>query len=92
MKLLENFIFNNIINSTNIEHFNPKEDMKTIIQKLSNYQLIALIISVVISQLILLMIGKFLWNNYLVKLVTAVKPVTNIFDIMALSLLFKLIF
>jgi hypothetical protein len=43
-----------------------------------------------ISLLILLLIGEYLWNKVLVKLVTVVKPVTSVWQILGLSVLFKL--
>ena len=46
-------------------------------------------ITVIILQLLL---GKFLWNNYLVSVIPAVKPVSGIIDILAISFLFRLLF
>ena len=40
---------------------------------------------------ILLFLGKFLWNNYLTKLVTVVNPVESVFDLLALSILLNLL-
>lgn len=49
-----------------------------------------LIISVVVSQIVLLLVGKFLWNRYLVKSVTVVKPITSIVQLFAVSVLLRL--
>ena len=49
-----------------------------------------LIISVVVSQVVLLLVGKFLWNRYLVKAVTVVKPLTSIIQLFAVSVLLRL--
>jgi len=49
-----------------------------------------LIISVVVSQIVLLLVGKFLWNKYLVKTVTVVKPITSIVQLFAVSVLLRL--
>jgi len=49
-----------------------------------------LIISVVVSQVLLLLVGKFLWNRYLVKAVTVVKPLSSIVQLFAVSILLRL--
>ena len=88
MKLLQHFILNNIIKYQK-EHF--KSD-KNIVDNISYYQMISFLITFFITQLILLLIGKFLWNNYLVNITTVVKPVKNITEILAISVLFNLLF
>ena len=45
-----------------------------------------------VSLLILLLIGEYLWNKVLVKVVTVVKPVNSVWQILALVILFKLMF
>ena len=49
-----------------------------------------LIISVVVSQIVLLLVGKFLWNRYLVKAVSFAKPITSIVQLFAVSVLLRL--
>ncbi len=41
---------------------------------------------------LLLLVGKFLWNDVLVKLTTVVKPVTSIWQLLGLQILFSLLF
>ena len=43
-----------------------------------------------ISLVILLLIGEYLWNNVLAKLVTVLKPVTSPWQILGLWILFSL--
>jgi len=45
-----------------------------------------------ISLLILLLVGEYLWNKVLVKVVTIVKPVNSVWQILGLVILFKLMF
>ncbi len=47
--------------------------------------------SFVIIELIVLCFGKWLWNNVVVDLFTAVKPASNIWQILGFSILVKLI-
>ena len=86
---VEPFVFKVLINNRESFSNNGKEhlDMRTI----SNYQLIAAIISLIITQLLLLFLGKWLWNNYLVKTVTGVKPLESIVQLIAISFLIKLL-
>ena len=38
-----------------------------------------------------LLLGKYLWNNFLTRLVPAINPVAGIVDILAVSVLLKLL-
>lgn len=65
------------------EHFSAeKSDISTF----------AFILALVTIILIQLFVGKYLWNNFLTKLVPAVKPAEGVIDILAMSLLFRLLF
>ena len=46
------------------------------------------LIIVVVLQLLL---GKYLWNSFLVKLFPGVKPARDVLDILAISILFRLL-
>ena len=50
-----------------------------------------LILANITALAILLFLGKYLWNNYLTKLVTVVNPVESVFDLLALSILLNLL-
>ncbi len=51
--------------------------------------LLLALLTVVILQLLL---GKYLWNTFLVRIIPAVNPVSGVTDILALTLLVHLIF
>ena len=57
--------------------------------KVLNY--LPFIFAVITTQILLLLLGKFLWNNYLVKNVTIVKPLNSVIDLLAISFLIKLV-
>ncbi len=59
----------------------PTEQMATL-------PLILALITILLLQLI---IGKWLWNNFLVNAFTVVKPLASILDVLAISILVKLI-
>lgn len=52
--------------------------------------LLATLATFLLFTVALLLIGKFLWNEVLVKLVPAVKPADSIFQILGLSVLLSL--
>ncbi len=52
--------------------------------------LMAIILLVIIT-LIMMQIGVYLWNKVLVRYVTIAKPVRSLWDILALSILAKII-
>lgn len=47
---------------------------------------------VIVVQICLLFIGKFLWNKYLIDSFTFIKPLKNIVQLIAIIFLAKLIF
>ena len=48
--------------------------------------------SFILTYLILAVIGKYIWNKFLVSLVPSIKPVRSIWQILALVILFNVIF
>ena len=79
LKTVENFI-NACVN--NREGFGT-ERMRT--------SVIALV-SFVVVELLVLLLGQWLWNNSLVELVTIVRPVNNMWKLLGASVLFRLMF
>ena len=60
-------------------------------KKINMNNALPFVLAIITSQIILLMLGKFLWNNYLVKNVTIVKPINSVIDLLAISFLIKLV-
>jgi hypothetical protein len=54
--------------------------------------LIAFVLAVVLVYALVFLFGKFLWNNFLVKYVSVVKPVDSWIDLVAISILGRLMF
>jgi hypothetical protein len=54
----------------------------------SYFPLLVALLTVVILQLLL---GKYLWNNFLVRLIPAIQPAKGVVDILAIALLVHLI-
>ena len=62
------------------EHFSNNESTSNL----------SFLISIIIVQLLVLLFGKYLWNNFLVNVLTIVKPVKNIWQLWAIFILCKL--
>jgi hypothetical protein len=58
----------------------------------STSEALASLISLVIVYIVLLLVGKFLWNEYLVKYVTIVKPIPGVIELLAISVICRLFF
>jgi len=52
----------------------------------------ATVAAMVIYVVLIAFVGKFLWNNYLAKYITAVQPLKSPVDILAICTLMALIF
>ena len=95
MKIIENFIFQTLVNNDTEGFINMDEDNSSInklpaFKKLGRYQHIAFIASLIITNLVLLFFGKYIWNNYLTKAIKTVNPLDNIWELLAISILIKL--
>jgi len=60
--------------------------------KTNPLQVVLVLTLVVAFQLLFVWFAKFLWNNYLVKSVTAVRPVDDVWHMLAIFVLIKLLF
>jgi hypothetical protein len=56
----------------------------------STAELLSQFIAFVLVLLLLLVFGKFLWNEFMVKYVTILKPIPSVIDLLAISLLLRL--
>jgi hypothetical protein len=50
------------------------------------------LLAALLSLIVLMLVGEYLWNNVLAKVVTFVKPVTSMWQILGLYVLFSLLF
>ena len=57
----------------------------------SSKELLGVFIGFMIWLVIVLFLGKWLWNNILTKLVSGIKPVNNIWEILGLAVLINLL-
>ena len=81
MKLL--YTINNLLNKN--EHFSNDSNKK-------NNLMISYVLTMVIYLVLVLFLGKWIWNNVLVRLVSNVNKVKSPVDLLWLSVLFSLLF
>lgn len=62
------------------------------IDNYSNYDLFVTFIVLILYIFLILLIGRFLWNAVLCRLVTIVKPVESIWQVLGLVILLNLIY
>lgn len=60
-------------------------------QQVNKKQLFTLFIFTIIWTLIVLFIGRWLWNTILIELIPGIKPITSIWQILGLSVLISLL-
>ncbi len=69
-----------------VENFNDRDNMDS-----ASKNIIPLLLAIVVTEILLLIIGKFLWNNYLVKAVTVVRPIDSVIELFAIGMLLRLL-
>ena len=82
-------IVNSLNNTTIVENYNGG-GMN--LQKHSTGEIFTAIVTLVIVYIIILILGKYLWNHILIKLIPGIKPAHNIWQILGLSILLSLLF
>ena len=80
ISLFERF-YSSCMNDEN-EHFQNKGGLRS---------MLPLLLAVVTVEILLLLVGKFLWNNYLVPAVTIVNPIDSIVNLFAITVLLRLL-
>ncbi len=85
LNVLEKF-YSDVCGSKKKEEFQPN-GMPTV----SGWSSLPMILALVTVLILQLLIGKWLWNTFLVKAVTIVNPLKSAIDVLALSLLARLI-
>ena len=61
------------------------------IKKLSSGAVIVALLTAIIGHVIILFVGKYLWNKTLVKYVTFVKPLESVLDLFAIAIIIKIL-
>ena len=74
----------------NVETFRVAMDGSNLERELARASLMAGLIALIIFVLLALVLGPWLWNNVLTKLVTVVKPAESVWQLLGLAVLLNL--
>ena len=85
--MIEGFIYNHKETFTGQVIGNNNYQFKT----LNNKHPLIIFVSILLVEFFVLLLGKYLWNNVIVNLVSVVKPADNIWQLLGLSILLKLL-
>ena len=59
--------------------------------KVNGREMLGLFIGMIVWLVFVLFLGRWLWNNILIKLIPGIKPITSIWQILGLSVLISLL-
>lgn len=83
-------LINNLMNK--MEPFQNMDKGNAVNKKQTNYgQMMILLVMVVLWISLVLLVGKYLWNECLCKVVSVCKPVDNVFVLLGLVVLFDIL-
>ena len=82
-QIVQGFISENFSNDEHYRNHSMAENNKA--------SLISFFLIYLGVYLLLMLLGQFLWNNYVVDMLTIAKPINSIWHIVALSILVKLV-
>jgi hypothetical protein len=86
MTNLQNIVHKLIFNNKNTEHYGGNK-----LAQMDDSMMVSFFITYLIVYVILLFVGKWLWNTFLVDMFSVVRPVNSIWHLVALSILVKLV-
>ena len=84
-------VVNSAVNH-NKEHYTNSLGGGKMLNDYTGGELLVTLITLVIVYLLILVLGKYLWNNVFVKTFTFAKPINSIWQLFALVVLFSLLF
>lgn len=58
----------------------------------SDADMVSMVIAFVIAQVVIMFLGRWLWNGFLTKLVTVVKPMKSVWQMLGVSVLLRLLY
>ena len=90
-KVLETFIAEQIIKNERFANGTENVDMQTIQSAYGTAGVWSFFVLTVAVYLVLMLAGKWLWNTVAVNMVTVIKPIDSVFQLVGLAILVKLI-
>ena len=91
-KTLEHFIQKSVF-ANNERFVNPQtpEEMYLVQSQQSTASVLSFLILTIAMYLVLMLIGKWLWNTVVVQMITVAKPIDSVFYLIGFAILVKLV-
>ena len=90
-KLLETFIAKQIIRKEQFSNGGTEIDLQKIQSAYGTAGVWSFFIITLVVYIILMLIGKWLWNSVVVEMFTVVRPIDSVFQLIGLAILVKLV-
>ena len=90
-KLLETFIAKQLIRKEQFSNGGAEIDLQTIQSAYGTAGVWSFFIITLVVYIILMLIGKWLWNSVVVEMFTVVRPIDSVFQLIGLAILVKLV-
>jgi len=90
-KLLENFIAKQIIKREQFSNGGNNMDLQAIQAAYGTAGIWSFFIITIVTYIVLMLIGKWLWNSVAVEMFSVARPIQSVFQLIGLSILVKLV-
>ena len=90
-KILENFIAKQIIKREQFVNGGGDMDLQTIQSAYGTAGVWSFFIITIAVYVVLMLIGKWLWNTVVVEMITVARPIDSVFQLIGLAILVKLV-
>jgi len=90
-KLLETFIAKQIIKKEQFANGGNNMDLEAIQSAYGTAGIWSFFILTITTYVVLMLIGKWLWNSVVVEMVSVARPIESVFQLIGLSILVKLV-
>ena len=89
--VVENFIASKLLKREQFANGNEPVDLATLQATYGTAALWTFMIMTIVVYLILMLIGKWLWNTVVVEMITVARPIESVFQLIGLAILVKLV-
>ena len=89
--VIENFIASKLLKREQFANGTDQLDLATLQQTYGTAALWTALIMTIAVYLVLMMIGKWLWNSTAVEMISVLRPIDSVFQLIGLAILYKLI-
>ena len=89
--VIENFIASRLLKREQFVNQNDNIDLATLQSTYGTASLLTVLVMTVAVYLLLMLVGKWLWNSTAVQMISVLRPIDSVFQLVGLAILVKLI-